>query len=95
MKIIEEIFNSEGPIIAITEENGNYYLMVKSRRPTKYEVAYFPIKRSLLKSYLDNEIPLRDLFPSIDSFECVNDYFKDLPGENIDDTRTSGLLQKL
>lgn len=75
MKKIKEIFNSEGPLVAITKLNNNYFIMIKKRNCNEY--SYFPLKKEVLKLYFNGEITLRELLPSFESFVFIDDYYND------------------
>ena len=78
MKTVIEIFNSEGPLVAVAEQNEKFFLMIRKRNCNDY--SYFPLNRALLKQYFDGEITLRELLPSYESFIFIDDYYNN--GQN-------------
>jgi len=75
MEKINEIFNSEGPMIAIAKQKKSYFLMIKKRNCNEY--SYFSLNKELLKLYFNGEITLRELLPSFESFVFIDDYYND------------------
>ena len=81
MQIVKEIFNSEGPLLAIAKDRNEYYIMIKRWNFNEY--AYFPLKKQLLKLYFEGEITVRELLPSYESFIFIDKYYQNVDQNNI------------
>lgn len=76
MKRIVEIANSEGPHLAIAEQNGRLYLMIKQNENNNY--SYFPITKEVLVQFLDGKITIREMLPLYDSFIHIDKYYQEI-----------------
>jgi hypothetical protein len=76
MKIIVEIANSEGPHLAIAEQNGRFYLMIKQN--DNNDCSYFPITTEVLEQFLDGKITVREMLPTHNSFIHIDNYYEEV-----------------